>query len=82
MQKKLVLTKPQLKHTNITNEMYTFDCSPDLNFPKTTIPVPLPQIFDEFGVATLALKFKLRTLLKVLMLLLLENSFLLAGNKE
>lgn len=48
----------------------------------STIPfyLPLPQIHSELGVARLLFKFKLRSLLNILMSLLLEYSVLVIGD--
>ena len=49
-------------------------------FPKIPYYLPLPQISSEWGVAQLLFKFKLRAVLNLLMLLLLEHSVLVIGD--
>jgi len=56
----------------------------DLNFsfPAIVYSLPLPQTSNEYGIAQLILRFKLPMLLNVLILLLLERSVLIIGDKS
>lgn len=51
------------------------------NFPKISLPLPLPDMIDEWGVAQLFLRFDSSILLIILNLLLLESSVLVIGTK-
>ena len=53
----------------------------NLSFPDIVYCLPLPQISNEWGVAQLILRLKLPTLINVLILLLLERSVLIIGDK-
>jgi len=52
------------------------------NGPKISLPLPLPDIYDDWGVATLFLKFKPRELLSTIGFLLLESSVLVVGTRS
>merc|ERR1712151_1305287 len=52
------------------------------NFPKISLPLPLPDVSSEWGVATLLLRFKATAVLLVLNLLLLESSVLVVGTSS
>ena len=51
------------------------------DFPKITLPLPLPNMSAEWGVATLFLRFNSSTLLVILNLLLLESPALILGTR-
>jgi len=89
IRKKLVLTlaQSQIKYTNnivdhMKGEPSKFECSLVKKCPKINIPLPLPQITSEWGFAILAVKFKLPIILRILLLLLLEKSFVIIGDRE
>ena len=52
------------------------------DFPKISLPLPLPDMTGEWGVATLFLKFNARAMFFALNLLLLENSVLVVGTSH
>ena len=51
-------------------------------FPSLVYSLPLPQLSNEWGVAQLILRSKLPTLVNVLILLLLERSLLIVGERS
>merc|ERR1719232_1708292 len=77
-QSKIKYPKSELKH--VTEKILFFEPTLSLETsPKLSIPLPLPQVTGEFAIATLMLRFKLPNLLKITMLLLLEQSVLVIG---
>ena len=52
------------------------------DFPKISLPLPIPNMTGEWGVAMLFLKFHARALHLILNLLLLENSVLVVGTSH
>ena len=68
---------------HINRKLTKFEAQPLLDdFPKISLPLPLPGMTGEWGVATLFLRFHGRSLLLILNLLLLENSVLMVGTKH
>jgi len=70
----------ELEHINTKKEMFEYSCE-SLLFPKISLPLPLPQVMYEWGLGTLVLKFQFRNVVKILMLLLVEKSVLVIGDK-
>ena len=52
------------------------------DFPKISIPLPLPRIVDEWGVATLLLRTNATSIVTLTNLLLLERSLLILGTNH
>lgn len=60
---------------------FTADFAPLLNFPPINTPLPLLPELKEWGLATLILRLKFDKLIKVLILLLLENPLIMIGSR-
>ena len=83
----LLLSSPQARVEYPTNEYehargetLKFKAEPLLeDFPAISLPLPLPDVPGEWGVANLFLKFKASSLLVTLNLILLESSVLVIG---
>jgi len=71
-----------LEHISMHKPMFKVDFLDMVYFPEVTIPLPLPQVEQEWGFATLILRLKYDNLVKLLMLLLLENPCLVVGRIE
>jgi len=76
MQSKIDYPESELQHLNQKKKFFQPGCS----FAGLKIPLPLPQIISEWGVAVLILRFKISNLIKILKMLLLERSVLIIGN--
>lgn len=79
------LSLPSDVNTKRINKVRKYEMiSLDLNFsfPAIVYSLPLPQTSNEYGIAQLILRFKLPMLLNVLILLLLERSVLIIGDKS
>ena len=90
IQTKLILSPHQARIAypasevqHINRRISKFEAQPLLDdFPQISIPLPLPDMSGEWGVAMLFLKFHARALLLVLNLLLLEKSVLVVGSSH
>ena len=71
---------PTDEYEYVDREITKFEANPLLEgFPAISLPLPLPDMSGEWGVAKLFLKFKSSALLLTLNLLLLESSVLVVG---
>ena len=70
------------KVVNKIKQNKTIALNLSFSFPTIVHSLPLPQISNEWGIAQLILRLKLPMLLNVLMLLLLERSVLIIGEKS
>jgi len=68
-----------LDHINMHKPLFTAEFPPSLCFPRISILLPLPQVREEWGLATLILRLGFHKLMKILMLLLLEKPLLVVG---
>ena len=77
------ITYPIDEVQHISRQITKFEAQPLLdNFPKISLPLPIPDMIGEWGVATLFLKFHARLLHLILNLLLLEKSVLVVGTSH
>ena len=77
------ITYPVDETQHINRQVTNFEAEPLLDgFPKISLPLPIPDISGEYGVAKLFLKFHSRALLLILNLLLLEKSVLVVGTSH
>ena len=68
---------------HVNRQVTKFEASRLLDdFPKISLPLPLPDMTGEWGIATLFLKFHARYLLLIKNLLLLESSVLVVGTSH
>ena len=77
------ITYPVDETQHMNKQATEFEAEPLLHgFPTVSLPLPIPDMTGEWGVATLFLKFHARALLLVLNLLLLEKSVLVVGTSN
>ena len=80
-QTRIQYPKNELEHVRRKIPRFEHDALMD-RLPKISLPLPLPRIAEEWGVATLLLRAKTNGLLLLLNLLLLERSVLIVGKNE
>ena len=80
-QNRIAYPADEVQHIN--RRITKFEAQPLIDdFPRISLPLPLPNMCGEWGVTTLFLKFHARALLLVLNLLLLEKSVLVVGTSH
>lgn len=76
-QRRISYPRSELDH--MSNPQRRFDIDPGMGMSKISLPLPLPHVSGEWGLATLFLRIKDSGLLILLKLLLLERSVLIIG---
>lgn len=77
-QSRVSYPRSDLAHVNTSHQRYDMDPS-IIGFGSINLPLPLPEISGQWGLANLLLKFKDSGLIILLELLLLERSVLVVG---
>ncbi|KAL9183930.1 hypothetical protein ACHAXT_002016 [Thalassiosira profunda] len=79
LQRRVGYPRDEMAHINNPQRRYVVDLSSIMGFGKISLPLPLPEVSGQWGLATLFLRIKDSGLLILLKLLLLERSVLVVG---